>query len=897
MKPNHSIKTAGLLACTFLATAGFIPAQEATAPRIPADLEARREAALKKAEQIREMLVKHARPDTNQNGWDDRWERKHPGHIADKAGDPDGDGINNWQEMLDGTNPARPNAKGIIELTPEEKAARAAREEQRAQRHERDKTARRLAVAPILRSAIEPGELSTAEEKQAVENEQAALRALALKSAREQAAKDLALDEIARRHGTSKEIIRQDGSKAILSGEVGGVPAYIGGHSYFGAAGISADEVWPTYWTYVPLDTGTGYNVSGLGQTLGMWETDGGVRTTHQEFSARVTQKDSAAVDGNGHASQVAGTMAGGGAFSLWGSGWEPLTRGVAYEASVFAYNTNDFKPERESAAAGNTIDPPLRASNHSWGFLNGWSFEDVDPTVGVNNQWVWWGSVTASEEPKFGLYLGNQGAENGCTQLDKFMASEAPRHLLVYSCGNDRGEGPGASPGTYYVNIGGTYYSVSAGTYPHVWADGDDGGYDTVSAPGTAKNVLTVGACEDVFRTQGSLRLLGYGAGANATPASFSGFGPTDDGRLKPDLVAVGVGNSSLRTYFLGAAFDLITPTYSAAAPSNSDYTHTRGTSFSAPSVTGGLALLLQHRKNLYPGLTTSDDWRNSTLKAIAIETCDDVGSEGPDYQMGHGIFNVRKCCDLLYLDKAGGRNSRIKELVLAPNESISWYVTANGGPLSATAAWSDPEGVAPSISVDPTNAVLVNDINLKIEHVQPASNEKVYPPPSSSLTTYHPWVLNPDLAGKAAAARSSAATRGVDNRNNVERISVNAPTAGLYRVTLTHAGGLPGGPAPSAQTVSVAMSGGTTPSRAAVLDLFESTNLYPAINAKVYTMVYEADPDAYFTVQVSTDLMTWTDVSTVHGSATATINAVDVPVPLSASTTERHFWRLKRY
>ena len=83
----------------------------------------------------------------------------------------------------------------------------------------------------------------------------------------------------------------------------------------------------------------------------------------------------------------------------------------------------------------------------------------------------------------------------------------------------------------------------------------------------------------------------------------------------------------------------------------------------------------------------------------------------------------------------------------------------------------------------------------------------------------------------------------------------------------------------------------------RAAVLDLFESTNLYPAINAKVYTMVYEADPDAYFTVQVSTDLMTWTDVSTVHGSATATINAVDVPVPLSASTTERHFWRLKRY
>jgi hypothetical protein len=736
---------------------------------------------------------------------------------------------------------------------------------------------KKAALAPQTRALIPPGQAGSQQKRQEGEAEFAALREQAARSAAEQPAKERALDELSKRLGAPREIQEPDGRKLILTDEIGGSPAYLNSHNTVAAAGISADELWPLgAWPY--SESNTGRNLTGTNVTLALWEVDGGVRTNHIEFGTRVRQRDTAALDTTGHATQVAGTMAAGGVGSIFGQFYE--ARGVSYQARVFAYDIQNFKPERESAAAGDATNAPVFLGNQSWGLRNGWRRHQTITNqfgVVVTNAWVWWGPGSASfpEDPKFGLYTQTNDTSTGCVQIDQFHQTEAIRHLMVFACGNDRLEGPGSSPGTYYWLSNGIFV---ASTVTRDWQDGDDGGYDSLSAPATAKNVLTVGAFEDVYWVSNNFAFFGFGPGANTVPATFSGAGPTDDGRLKPDLVAVGTTNAPIRnalglvsgTNILG----LISPT---AAATNQYTGSAQGTSFAAPGVVGGLGLLLQRRAQLYPGLTNAADaWLNSTLKAVAIDTVDDVGAEGPDYRGGHGLFNARRTVQRLEQDFSWGRGSLIKEFTLAPTQSVSWVVTSSGTePLSVTLAWSDPPGPAITniTAADLPNPMLVNNIDIRVERV-------------GATNVYYPWILNPDLTSKQSPARAAAATRGVDNRNNVERVSIASPAAGDYRITVTHSGGLPGNPAPSTQKISVAL-GGVTPPVPVITALEKS----PSTNEFLLTFV--SDPGAYFTIlsstNVGTSLTNWTAVGSVL--AESSTNTVYL-----TSTNEVRFWCLRR-
>ena len=836
--------------------------------------------------------------DADQDGWDDLWcainrEIEH----RNKKIDTDGDGLTDYMEMIMWRDPF---TKGPLprEATPEEIAEAKKRQAAALAAAQVEWEARKAAAAPRLRQLMPPGQMEPDAKVQAAEDGSAALRGEAAASRLAQPGKERALDDVARKYGVEKEYQDEDGKKLKLSGESLG-PVYIQSNDTLSAAGISADELWPIqnnsslpdFFPWGFSEANTGLNLTGAGQTLGMWEVDGGVRTSHIEMgTTRIFQKDSAALDASGHATNVAGTMAARGVGSLYGSFYE--SRGVAYQANVFAYETSTaFKTEREAAAAGGGADPPLRLSNHSWGLVCGWRREDIDPTAGTNLQWVWYGPTVASfqEDHKFGFYMPNDDTlDNGCTQIDQFLQSQAPQHLMIYACGNDRAQGPGVSPGTYYYRTGATtWVPVNAASFPRDWDDGDTGYYDTVSPPGTSKNVLTVGAVEDVSYTSGGT-FLGFGPGSNPALASFSGVGPTDDGRIKPDLVAVGTTNFGLRqalglTPTLNGQPTAVLTAPNAAADTNYNL-QAIGTSFAAPAVTGGLGLVQQRRAQLYPTLPASQAWRGSTLKAIAINSCDDIGAEGPDYERGFGMFNARKSVLAVDADHAAGRGSLIKEFSLAVGASASWVVVSDGTqPLSVTVPWSDPPGPALTTitAPDPQNAMLVNNIDLKVEYL---GTDTTTQPPPAPITVYFPWTLNPDLTTKSAVTRALAATRAIDSRNNVEKVSIAAPPAGRYRITVTHSGGLSGNPAPSTQVVSAALSG-VTPALPKITEVAKS----PTGNQALLT--FTADPGAYFTIQSSTDLVTWTDAGSVL--AEAAVNTVEVPTNPGDT---RRFWRMRR-
>ncbi len=134
-------------------------------------------------------------------------------------------------------------------------------------------------------------------------------------------------------------------------------------------------------------------------------------------------------------------------------------------------------------------------------------------------------------------------------------------------------------------------------------------------------KNILTVGAVNPIA--------AGYSSAADVLMSSFSSWGPTDDGRIKPDVVADGVGLTS------------------SIASSNNAYATYSGTSMATPNVTGSLLLLQEYYVQLHPGIFM----RSATLKGLTIHTADEAGpNPGPDYQFGWG---ARQCSQSRHADQ----------------------------------------------------------------------------------------------------------------------------------------------------------------------------------------------------------------------------------------------------
>jgi hypothetical protein len=513
--------------------------------------------------------------------------------------------------------------------------------------------------------------------------------------------------KVAKQKGWKTEGDLGSGKIFRLSGiDETGQPLYIATESNANAAATTR-----TNQLYAGGSLGLSFNGSSdaVKNRLGIW--DGGrVLATHQEFGTRVTQQDNPSTTADVHATHVAGT--------LTAAGVSVQARGMSFGANLKAWDFNADVTEMTAAASN------LAISNHSYGFQAGWVFN------ASTSRWAWYGNLNVSqtEDYKFGFYDSN-------TQTWDKIAVAAPTYLIVKSAGNNRNE-TGPPAGTYY------FLGTSTRDSSNIDRSRNDS-FDCLSTTSTAKNILTVGA---IIGTGG----IPPSQSSAIRISSFSSWGPTDDGRIKPDLVAIGVN------------------LFSTSNSSTTGYTVLSGTSMSAPQTSGSLLLL----QETYASLNAGQLMKSSTLKGLALHTADDAGNIGPDYVYGWGLLNIEKAAKvILNADKSYS----LTERNLANGATFSQKITTSGkGALTATICWTDPEASVFSISPDNLNnrtPKLVNDLDIRI---------------TDETNNYLPFILNPDKP-------ADVATRGDNIRDNIEQILITDAIPGrTYTLTVKHKGTL---------------------------------------------------------------------------------------------------------
>lgn len=461
--------------------------------------------------------------------------------------------------------------------------------------------------------------------------------------------------------------------------------------------------------------------VQGEGMTVGVW--DGG-RTyiNHKEFQGRVSEYETIPSAYSDHATHVTGTIAAGGV--------RPNAIGMAPKSNVVTHDWDDDILEMTEAAENG-----LLLSNHSYGLVSGYDNAAYSGNIG----WHWFGNISISdqEDYRFGYY------DEKSRTIDE-LAFNAPYYLMVKAAGNDRDQGPELGEDCYIMKNGAW---VKSSAVAHT-----DGPFDLIESFGNAKNLLTVGAVEDVNWLEG--------VHGDVEMSVFSNWGPTDDGRIKPEVVANGCDVFS--TILLNK------------------YAVQSGTSMAAPSVTGGLILLQEYYHKL------NDHYmKSSTLKALAIQSCEEAGSHpGPDYSYGFGLLNTLTAAEIIKEDQLENGVAIIQENSINNGTSLQFDLIPNSTDVLITIVWTDVPGEVHEPALDDPTLKLVNDLDMRL------IDEDV---------TYFPYILDP-------AQPEAPAQKGDNFRDNVEQIRVSGLKVGRPIVlSITHKGELEGG----VQDFSLVVSG----------------------------------------------------------------------------------------
>jgi len=258
----------------------------------------------------------------------------------------------------------------------------------------------------------------------------------------------------------------------------------------------------------------------------------------------------------------------------------------------------------------------------------------------------------------------------------------------------------------------------------------GSDGwAYHTIGTQGNAKNILTVGAVNGIPILTG-----------------FSSTGPTDDFRIKPDVVAK--GDSLWSAWAQGVTIP------EEVTCVGQDYCSIGGTSMSTPTVTGGLALLVELYRSIYSNHNPAPE----VMKAVVVNTAQDLGRVGPDYAYGHGLFDALAAAELIQVGPV-----HIVTDSVTPQDLVTYLVKVPAGTplLKVTSAWTDFPGLGNS-----GLPALENDLDLKL--ISPGGQ------------TFYPW------SGPTGDPTDPATNDDKNSVDNVETVEVSAPQTGFWQVQM---------------------------------------------------------------------------------------------------------------
>ena len=280
------------------------------------------------------------------------------------------------------------------------------------------------------------------------------------------------------------------------------------------------------------------------------------------------------------------------------------------------------------------------------------------------------------------------------------------------------------------------------------VFSVGDNGGSGSskITAPGTAKNVLSIGSS------------------VNGSVSSYSSEGPTLDGRIKPDLVAPGDGICSARAE---EAISVVGSVCGTGTHSNgrSMYMQLSGTS-QATAVAGGSASLAREYLREVAGINKPSA---SLIKATLINGAEDLGTPNiPNANEGWGQIDLENSLN----PTSSGVSLDVfqdDERELQAGFSLIYSFDLDGSKgIDITLAWSDAEA---SANAAQSESRLLNNLDLIL----------IAPDGTSYLGNY--FASGVSITGGTA-----------DNLNNIERIRIPAGATtqnGDWMVSVEHRGG----------------------------------------------------------------------------------------------------------
>jgi hypothetical protein len=177
-------------------------------------------------------------------------------------------------------------------------------------------------------------------------------------------------------------------------------------------------------------------------------------------------------------------------------------------------------------------------------------------------------------------------------------------------------------------------------------------------------------------------------------------------------------------------------------------------GTSYASPKVVGQFAILAQ----VYKEKNSGTEPTSSLLRAIVMNTADDLGNAGPDFIHGYGRPNLRRAYNIINSNQFASNS-----VANGATNSHTITVPANVKQVRVMIVWPD---VAAAVNANPA---IVNNLNLSLN--------------DPSLVSYNPWVLD---SNPSVTSISAPATRGIDNLNTIEQVTVDNPSAGNWTVNV---------------------------------------------------------------------------------------------------------------